>query len=111
MFSCFFFHKDSAPTGIYTLSLHDALPISGRAPHPSAVGLTFVATTGTGSPIASGSRSEEHTSELQSPDQLVCRLLLEKKTATIRRLFPESTASYGVLPTSGNYTSLWYNFV
>src|SRR5256885_11284921 len=54
----FFFFNDSANTDIYTLSLHDALPIS-----------------------------EEHTSELQSPCNLVCRLLLEKKTWANRTIF------------------------
>src|SRR6266511_6409341 len=69
---CFFFN-DTATTEIYTLSLHDALPISATAawsasrPWPAS----------TSSP--SGGRSEEHTSELQSRENLVCRLLLEKK--------------------------------
>src|SRR5256885_16391531 len=81
----FFFFNDTATTEIYTLSLHDALPISqllGQAfnvairerrlsmapfvPHLSEVG-------------NERQRSEEHTSELQSPCNLVCRLLLEKK--------------------------------
>src|SRR5258708_34786341 len=87
----FFFFNDTATTEIYTLSLHDALPISiqyslvfhticdihsaryskqrGRASlraYPSYSGPAAL-------------RSEEHTSELQSPDHLVCRLLLEKK--------------------------------
>src|SRR3989442_13947512 len=72
----FFFFNDTATTEIYTLSLHDALPIShdrGRAllhrhshPDPGHQGSTQ-------------GRSEEHTSELQSRPHLVCRLLLEKK--------------------------------
>src|SRR5258708_11778960 len=71
----FFFFNDTATTEIYTLSLHDALPISF-----SHVGSPF----GTDARRRSaahfrGQRSEEHTSELQSPDHLVCRLLLEKK--------------------------------
>src|SRR5438552_18320457 len=79
----FFFFNDSTTTEIYTLSLHDALPIwtragsrSGSAPIRSQP----VAPTGV-SPRRERSwiRSEEHTSELQSPDHLVCRLLLEKK--------------------------------
>src|SRR5256885_7337833 len=101
----FFFFNDTATTEIYTLSLHDALPISAsfsfkeesgserhgrlratpadyRRPHT-----TFPFTI-----VATGSmrrmRSEEHTSELQSPCNLVCRLLLEKKkkdhTAALR---------------------------
>src|SRR6266446_10801619 len=69
----FFFFNDTATTEIYTLSLHDALPIRSPArlsPPASRRGST-------GSPKAT--RSEEHTSELQSPCNLVCRLLLEKK--------------------------------
>src|SRR5258708_29586099 len=70
----FFFFNDTATTEIYTLSLHDALPISGpcRAKH------IFPETPGFFSWFPRV-RSEEHTSELQSPDHLVCRLLLEKK--------------------------------
>src|SRR5256885_14047504 len=70
-FFFFFFFNDTATTEIYTLSLHDALPIcSGtRCPPP---GWRW------SSPSRS-TRSEEHTSELQSPCNLVCRLLLEKK--------------------------------
>src|SRR2546430_6107085 len=69
----FFFFNDTATTEIYTLSLHDALPIwvfrftDGRSGLP------------TGVPVTDGRRSEEHTSELQSQSNLVCRLLLEKK--------------------------------
>src|SRR5436189_3318581 len=67
-----FFFNDTATTQIYTLSLHDALPISFCA-RPSS-------TRGSSVAWAHGSpRSEEHTSELQSPMYLVCRLLLEKK--------------------------------
>src|ERR1039457_7703479 len=68
-----FFFNDTATTEIYTLSLHDALPIS-----KSGSGRTVPR----GGPRTWGSappRSEEHTSELQSPCNLVCRLLLEKK--------------------------------
>src|SRR5271165_7637405 len=69
----FFFFNDTATTEIYTLSLHDALPIwATKVLSPSA--------TGNHSPgPMPGPRSEEHTSELQSRDNLVCRLLLEKK--------------------------------
>src|SRR5436189_4910813 len=71
-----FFFIDTATTEIYTLSLHDALPISLIGAAPEIVGAI-------GDPGAEGrlgiDRSEEHTSELQSPMYLVCRLLLEKK--------------------------------
>src|SRR5215204_7720475 len=71
----FFFFNDTATTEIYTLSLHDALPIfqlASRACHFSG-----------GTSWLSSPRSEEHTSELQSHSDLVCRLLLEKKKNTI----------------------------
>src|SRR5437773_8616895 len=73
--SIFFFFNDPATTEIYTLSLHDALPI-----YPGVEDLHGV---GAGRDLAvqvpRGTRSEEHTSELQSHHDLVCRLLLEKK--------------------------------
>src|SRR6478609_2224712 len=71
----FFFFNDTATTEIYTLSLHDALPIYYRK--PSHVVLRSGDRIRLPSPC--GSRSEEHTSELQSLAYLVCRLLLEKK--------------------------------
>src|SRR5204863_8698475 len=73
----FFFFNDTATTEIYTLSLHDALPISlARSSFPTASPCNRNST----SPSASWpARSEEHTSELQSRRDLVCRLLLEKK--------------------------------
>src|SRR5690242_20759597 len=74
LFFFFFFFNDTATTEIYTLSLHDALPISNMAAMSAACG----AGRG-GAPSASTRRSEEHTSELQSHVNLVCRLLLEKK--------------------------------
>src|SRR5690625_6795357 len=75
----FFFFNDTSPTEIYTLSLHDALPISlalfsthynmiHKSPEECAMNIQIF-----------GKRSEEHTSELQSRGHLVCRLLLEKK--------------------------------
>src|SRR5260364_251801 len=70
----FFFFNDTATTEIYTLSLHDALPISAC---PSRFVACCCPTPRCA--IWPRSRSEEHTSELQSPDHLVCRLLLEKK--------------------------------
>src|SRR2546427_4832639 len=94
----FFFFNDTATTEIYTLSLHDALPISHGldARHPPAVdqdvagrergdGVTRQERYGAHLlldqvlRVAPGDRSEEHTSELQSQSNLVCRLLLEKK--------------------------------
>src|SRR5258708_17211621 len=91
--SIFFFFNDTATTEIYPLSLHDALPISSRRlyrPHPQrrqagrpagrAADQVRIRTWSAARPA--GRRSEEHTSELQSPDHLVCRLLLEKKKKT-----------------------------
>src|SRR5256885_5582835 len=79
----FFFFNDPAPTEIYTLPLHAALPTprpagppepARRAPAAGSVSASTASRAGT-----TRSRSEEHTSELQSPCNLVCRLLLEKK--------------------------------
>src|SRR5258708_33201433 len=76
--SSFFFFNDTATTEIYTLSLHDALPIC--ALRGCLRGMKSSLHTPTASRSAwAVRRSEEHTSELQSPDHLVCRLLLEKK--------------------------------
>src|SRR2546426_8725823 len=88
----FFFFNDTATTEIYTLSLHDALPISGRATARRRR-WAWRCSGGMGRPVwitvwrnrtwlticFTKKRSEEHTSELQSPCNLVCRLLLEKK--------------------------------
>src|SRR5947209_9361235 len=77
----FFFFNDTATTEIYTLSLHDALPILNREkkrpldPRPAGLGKRNLR--------LSVARSEEHTSELQSRQYLVCRLLLEKKKSKI----------------------------
>src|SRR5256885_2800585 len=97
----FFFFNDTATTEIYTLSLHDALPIwtlkalkvmalSDRPPTGKRPGSSISRTIentaswsrSTSHRVSSCSRSEEHTSELQSPCNLVCRLLLEKKKIT-----------------------------
>src|SRR2546430_13607960 len=72
----FFFFNDTATTEIYTLSLHDALPISSFWARTSGRRATRRSPTAT---PCSSARSEEHTSELQSQSNLVCRLLLEKK--------------------------------
>src|SRR5438093_12597018 len=75
----FFFFNDTATTEIYTLSLHDALPIFDGEVAPRQVGVERVGERNRGLPAR---RSEEHTSELQSLTNLVCRLLLEKKKTT-----------------------------
>src|SRR3989442_12068553 len=78
----FFFFNDTATTEIYTLSLHDALPIYNRAPCRRGPGGRHVHRTvarRAGRDRRHDYRSEEHTSELQSRPHLVCRLLLEKK--------------------------------
>src|SRR2546430_11867229 len=97
---CFFFFNDTATTEIYTLSLHDALPILGNE-HRLIVAREIIAVgkfrvhgaddgeldavnahgfaDGRGAAKKLPARSEEHTSELQSQSNLVCRLLLEKK--------------------------------
>src|SRR5215471_21375005 len=78
----FFFFNDTATTEIYTLSLHDALPIP--FPVAPAGGRRSAADClSAGRPQAP--RSEEHTSELQSRRDLVCRLLLEKKKKKNKR--------------------------
>src|SRR5438552_17247570 len=84
-FTFLFFFNDTPTTEIYTLSLHDALPISSgltapwtiSSPRPYAAVMNTTSRKPDSSPLRM--RSEEHTSELQSPDHLVCRLLLEKK--------------------------------
>src|SRR5256885_8493051 len=82
-FFFFFFFNDTATTEIYTLSLHDALPISRQQharyiPAVDDIVRTLVHEH-RGGDVVVLMRSEEHTSELQSPCNLVCRLLLEKK--------------------------------
>src|SRR5256885_6856208 len=98
MLHIFFFFNDTATTEIYTLSLHDALPISAGVPghHDAQHERLRSLRAGQTGPVAVWHvrhhakrqgpadrprtwRSEEHTSELQSPCNLVCRLLLEKK--------------------------------
>src|SRR2546430_6139695 len=91
MFFSFFFFNDTATTEIYTLSLHDALPISlgneerrgqnARSGPPPCIAHRARR-------VVRLQRSEEHTSELQSQSNLVCRLLLEKKK---NNLFPTAT--------------------
>src|SRR3712207_8129676 len=103
MWLCLFFFNDTATTEIYTLSLHDALPIwhrrrpgggrcasrrVGRTAHRSSAArrgwetrAAPAASRPGRAPRPAAARSEEHTSELQSRQYLVCRLLLEKKKA------------------------------
>src|SRR5260370_25459081 len=89
-----FFFNDTATTEIYTLSLHDALPIyecrhyliiaaNACIRSASAGALAAAASLSRLTPIVFNARSEEHTSELQSHLNLVCRLLLEKKNKLI----------------------------
>src|SRR3712207_6998003 len=77
----FFFFNDTATTEIYTLSLHDALPIWKACTSRAAAAASNPAPRGR----PPGRRSEEHTSELQSRQYLVCRLLLEKKKKMTER--------------------------
>src|SRR5262249_57350579 len=94
--SLFFFCNDTATTEIYTLSLHDALPILATTPEPTvrppsrianlrpwSMAIGVISST---SSSALSPRSEEHTSELQSLTNLVCRLLLEKKNKQLRTI-------------------------
>src|SRR6202011_6389721 len=84
----FFFFNDTATTEIYTLSLHDALPICLRRAPPRPWRTRCGCTSGR------HPRSEEHTSELQSPMYLVCRLLLEKKKNNETKRIEISTTTY-----------------
>src|SRR5437868_7425449 len=88
--SIFFFFMATATSEIYTLSLHDALPISVTSVKVPSPLLWYRTLYSRGLAITAPNRSEEHTSELQSRFDLVCRLLLEKKKKTnskyIRRL-------------------------
>src|SRR2546430_12055444 len=98
--SIYFFFNDTATTEIYTLSLHDPLPISetmttsvepvgpGPIQPESLVGL-----------VSSEERSEEHTSELQSQSNLVCRLLLEKKKKLSSQRAPTADNASTILST------------
>src|SRR2546429_6539919 len=91
----FFFFNDTATTEIYTLSLHDALPICPRAPSKcSAMSLTPSSSAHWAIPACPRTRSEEHTSELQSRLHLVCRLLLEKKKKTCNQRYHHRSSVY-----------------
>src|SRR5688572_31985857 len=100
----FFFFNDTATTEIYTLSLHDALPIFRRTGQSCrrpqwcrGPGLSARTQRHFARCLCSGAsaRSEEHTSELQSQSNLVCRLLLEKKKK--KKNTPEKTAQLSTL--------------
>src|SRR3712207_9327600 len=79
-FVLFFFFNDTATTEIYTLSLHDALPILVALSFAAPLALWLAGGLSAWVLLAlAAGRSEEHTSELQSRQYLVCRLLLEKK--------------------------------
>src|SRR2546422_7118064 len=92
----FFFFNDTATTEIYTLSLHDALPISCAdaldiiPAWPILLWSAVLPMSSQPSRILRGTRSEEHTSELQSRLHLVCRLLLEKKKH-LTKIQPQQT--------------------
>src|SRR5690349_23112687 len=84
-----FFFNDAATTEIYTLSLHDALPIyRGVVEHS-----VYVSDDARGRGVGAALRSEEHTSELQSRRDLVCRLLLEKKNKLSKQPHEASSSS------------------
>src|SRR5258706_5208656 len=96
----FFFFNDTATTEIYTLSLHDALPISAFSEIPSRC--LFSCHCSLNRSVLDqpfDQRSEEHTSELQSLTNLVCRLLLEKKK------MGNSPSSLGLLIQKRNFYS------
>src|SRR5258708_11614940 len=90
--SFFFFFNDTATTEIYTLSLHDALPIYVGDDAPLVQIFAELKDVERMVLLLDVFRSEEHTSELQSPDHLVCRLLLEKKKRN-SAILPRSRAT------------------
>src|SRR5438132_7279533 len=102
----YFFFNDTATTEIYTLSLHDALPIlpgAARTTSSSCASPPRRTKCG-GTGATSRSRSEEHTSELQSHSDLVCRLLLEKKKKTLNTQIAVNTAHTAQATTSRHET-------
>src|SRR5258708_21216108 len=102
---CFFFFNDTATPEIYPLPLHDALPIcvkAGSSPPATGRRSTLMVSWASKRSVCTKAwrlvlmmrrRSEEHTSELQSPDHLVCRLLLEKKKKP-RTVRPRTTCEH-----------------
>src|SRR5256885_10108901 len=99
-FILFFFFNDTATTEIYTLSLHDALPISPAPCTPRSLRRGGPRTRDRSLRVARARRSdaerrsEEHTSELQSPCNLVCRLLLGKKKKNNKTQYKERDDGY-----------------
>src|SRR5438093_6037853 len=97
----FFFFNDTATTEIYTLSLHDALPISEGCPFCPGSGRVpgdyDVHIYANDFPTLRKDRSEEHTSELQSLTNLVCRLLLEKKKKIKKKKKPAITSKKHII--------------
>src|SRR5688572_32759193 len=93
----FFFFNDTATTEIYTLSLHDALPIYQRSARLCVADYVVGGcAAGDRHLLPDDARSEEHTSELQSQSNLVCRLLLEKKKQ--KKYMKALKANYDNLP-------------
>src|SRR5690349_24021782 len=95
--------SDTGATENYTLSLHDALPIC------YTIALRILSTNSlatdesnfpAGQPMPNPLRSEEHTSELQSRRELVCRLLLEKKKTTLRKMLAPGWTHNAYIPPS-----------
>src|SRR5476649_1551371 len=105
LFSIFFFFNDTATTEIYTLSLHDALPIYRQLFRSGVVRARLA-----GAPVRSG-RSEEHTSELQSHSDLVCRLLLEKKKEIDAIAIPVFVHSQGCLDPAFDCQDAAYDYL
>src|SRR6266576_6674947 len=94
-----FFFNDTATTEIYTLSLHDALPICADGSP-----LSSLPSTGERRPRPDDPRSEEHTSELQSRRDLVCRLLLDKKKKGIQVVHRINRKTHDSTPQQGART-------
>src|SRR2546430_10312245 len=106
----FFFFNDTATTEIYTLSLHDALPISRSSSTAAPPSRARSCSSSPPGRTRRGARSEEHTSELQSQSNLVCRLLLEKKKKylilTTTPLTP-SVSICAIVPRTICATTVW----
>src|SRR2546428_8263370 len=96
----FFFFNDTATTEIYTLSLHDALPICALPPYAGGYRLPVIGRWRVHR--THYDRSEEHTSELQSRSDLVCRLLLEKKKLCLCAMLARNDTTEGAASTFHN---------